>query len=195
VETHHFPPQTEMLIRPLQRHFGSDIAYTLQRYPNHHRALATIVRLGEREGTDQPQGSPRTIECWFNRAARFAPDDPVVRGLYADYLARRSRPEEAAEQLIWMERAAAGNPLTHYNIGLLYTEIKKYEEALTQAHKALELGMPNIDELRRRLMQSGHWREPSTSPLPRPASSPAGGTQPVATDAPPQPPGATESPR
>ena len=158
VERNHFPPQTEMLIRPKSRYFGADMSYTLIRYPNHHRALAAVVRLGERESTEKPMGSDYSIECWFNRAVRFTADDPVVRGLYADYLARRSRPEEATEQLIWMERAAAGNALTHYNIGLLYTEIKKYEEALTQAHKALELGMPNIDELRRRLMQSGHWR-------------------------------------
>lgn len=163
IEKNHFPPNTELLIRPLQRTFIDDIRYTLDRLPNHHRALATLVQLGERFNSANPEGSDRSIYCFFVRATRFAPDDTVVRGLFAEYLSRQARPAEAVEQLRWMEKHANNSPMTHYNLGLLYNELKHYDDALTHAHRALDLGHPNIDPLKQLLITSGHWSDPAGS--------------------------------
>jgi len=159
VEANHFPPLSAMLIRPLQRTFMGDIGYTLQRWPNHYRALNSLVRLGERMNSTNPEAHPRSIYCWFDRAVRFVPDDTVLRGLFADYLMRQKRNPEALQQLQAMEKHAKENPITYYNLGLLYAELKRNDDALVNAHKAQAMGHPNLGALKDRLVAAGAWRD------------------------------------
>jgi hypothetical protein len=155
VENYHFPPQVESLIKPKVTNFGEDIGYTLHRWPNHHRALNAMIRLSEREGADPPKGSPLPIECWLERAARYARDDTVVRGLYAMWLIKKSRNVEAAEQLALMNRYADESPMTHYNIALLYSEMKRFPDSLEHLRKAESLGFTATEVLRQRLREAG----------------------------------------
>lgn len=157
VEHHHFQPSVENLTRHMQGSFGSDIDYTLWGYPNHHRALATLVKLGQREKTDQPRGSSFTIDCYFRRALRFAPDDLIVRMLYADYLGRVERKDDAMRQLAFVTAEAGNNPFTHYNAGLVYLQLGAYTEARAQAHQAEALGFDR-PQLREALEKAGHWQ-------------------------------------
>ena len=159
VEANHFPLLSALLIRPLQRTFMGDIGYTLQRWPNHYRALNSLVRLGERMNSNNPEQHPRSIYCWFDRAVRFVPDDTVLRGLFADYLTRQKRNPEAIQQLREMEKHAKDNPITHYNLGLLYTALKRHDDALVHAHKAQALGHPNLGALKASLVAAGAWRD------------------------------------
>ena len=64
---------------------------------------------------------------------------------------------------------AGDNQLTHFNAGLLYFDMKDYDKALVQAHRAMALGMTRPD-LRERLKAVGRWKEPE--PADAPASAP-----------------------
>jgi hypothetical protein len=156
----HFTPEVEALIRGTTNRLpGGDVAYTLRAIPNHPNALMAMMRLGEREKTPKPSGSTYTVECWFERAIRFRPDDHVVRMIYTIFLTKNNRRPEALQQLDVALNAAKDNPFTHQNIGLLYFDLGEYQRALTQAHKAIQLGLTR-PELREKLQAVGKWTEP-----------------------------------
>lgn len=162
-EGFHFTPEVEALIRGKSTNvIGGDIDFMLRNYPNHHRALVAMMRLGEKVKSPQPPGAMYSVECYFVRALRFRPDDIVARMLYATYLTKNGRAADATAQLEVATKAAGDDPFPHYNIGLLYFDLKRYDRALVQAHKAIALGFPR-DELRRRLETVGKWSEPTPS--------------------------------
>ena len=171
VESHHFNVRVENLISGQSGSIGGDIGYTLHAFPNHHRALRAMMRLGERMKTPQPYGVRFTVECYFKRALHFAPDDTVARMLYATFLTKDNREADAAAQLERATYDAGDNPFTHYNIGLVYMDLKHFDKALRQAHSALALGFPRLD-LQNALKQAGQWREPHADAMaPAPSDS------------------------
>ena len=88
----HFTPEVESLVRGKTNVTpGAAIDYTLRAIPNHPNALLSMMRLGEREKTSQPRGTRYTMECWFERAIRFRPDDQIVRMIYTTYLTKNNR--------------------------------------------------------------------------------------------------------
>jgi uncharacterized protein (TIGR02996 family) len=159
VESAHFTPQVENLVRGVSGPIGAELNYTLRAFPNHHRVLVALTRFGEKMKHPQPEGLQYPIECYFVRAMRFAPDDNTVRLLYAQYLAKHGRNVDAANQLEQTSKIAGDNGFTHYNIGLIYAEMKQYDQALAKAHKALELGFER-PELKAALERAGKWQEP-----------------------------------
>ena len=162
----HFTPEVEALIRGKSSGTpGGDIAYTLSAIPNYPNALIAMMRLAEKEKTPQPRGSRYSVECWFERALRFRPDDNVARMIYATFLAKNGRTPQVLEQLERVTATAGDNAFTHYNAGLIYADIKDYDKALAQAHRALALGLPR-PELRDRLQAAGKWQEQVAKPLP-----------------------------
>ena len=175
VEDYHFGPTVESLIRPMQvgMAIGSDLDYTLWGYPNHHRALVTLVRLGAREKTDQPRGTNFTIDCYFRRALRIASDDHIVRMIYASYLGSVNRQDDGLRQLNYVVESAEDSPVTHYNAGLIYMELGALEQAVAQAKRAIELGYPR-QELRNGLQKRGVWPAELPAPAASSASAPAG---------------------
>jgi tetratricopeptide (TPR) repeat protein len=177
VEGAHFKPMVESLIRgQTSAHPGQDIDYTLRAFPNHHRALVSAMRLAEREKTPRARGMNYTVECYFDRAIRWQPNDLTVRMIFANYLTTQKKPEEARAQLAYVVARSEDNPFTHYNVGLLYFDLKDYDAALAQAHKAMAMGFTRT-ELRDKLQSAGKWSEPAAagaaSPAPSAASSAA----------------------
>lgn len=157
VEDHHFTPEVEMLVRGhTSVDLGGDISYTLLAFPNHHRALQAMVRLGARLRTPQPAGAAYSIECYFERALRFRPHDTTARLLYANYLFQAQRKQEALGQMEVAAQDAADNPHTHYNMGLMYLENQRYDLAREHAHKAYDLGFTQPG-LRDKLEHLGRW--------------------------------------
>lgn len=168
----HFTPEVEALIRGRTgARPGGDIDYTLRAIPNHHRALIAMMRLGEKEKTPQPSGSRYSIDCWFERAILFRPDDAIVRMIYSTYLHGAGRTTQANAQLDIAAVHAKDNALTHNNIGLHYFDLKNYDKALAQAHKALSLGLPQT-ALQEKLSRVGKWIQPADSPA-TPSAGPA----------------------
>ncbi len=174
VEMAHFRPEMVALVRGgqgVKSDVGPEFDYTLRAFPNHPRALDAAVRLSEKQGTDQPKGMRYTIDCWFQRAIRFRPDDGTVRMIYATYLGKKNRVADATTQLEITAANTKENPFTQYNIGLIYFDLKQFDRALAHAHIAYGLGMPRT-ELRERLVAANQWREPvAAAPNPEPAAS------------------------
>ena len=160
----HFTPVVEALISgSTSATPGGDIDYTLRAIPNNHRALIAMTRLGEKEKTLKPSGSRYTIECWFQRAIEFRPDDSIVRMIYSTFLNKQGRTQDANAQLVVATNYAKDSAFTHYNIGLHYFDLKNYDKALIQAHKAIEMGLPQTD-LRGQLQRVGKWTDPVDLP-------------------------------
>ena len=160
VEGAHFTNNVELLIRGKSATLpGGDIDYTLRAFPNHHRALMSVFRYGEKTRSQKPDGLTYEIECYFERAVRFAKDDPIVHMLYATYLNSRKRPADAVVQLELASSQGKKDPFTQYNVGLIYFDMKKYDEAVAQAHKAMALGFERT-QLQELLMKAGQWKDP-----------------------------------
>ncbi len=172
VEGAHFKPQTEALLYGKTREStpGGDIGYTLHAIPNNHRALIAVMRYGKKLKTDRPPDMLYSVECYFDRAVRFAPDDAIVRMIFAQYLASKSRQPEAVRQLEVAEGLAAENGFTHYNVGMVYLEIGEPDRALKQAYRAAALGFQRT-ELEQSLRKAGKWQDPPAAA----ASAPAAG--------------------
>jgi hypothetical protein len=161
VEDAHFTPPVEALIRGRTGQLpGPDIDYTLSVFPNHYRAIMAATRLAEREESQGRKSQLKLpVECYYERAVRFKPDDLVARMLYAQFLGKRKREEEAKSHLRETQRRAKDNPLTLRNIGLVYMELKDYDNALMVAHRLLEVE-PADPVLKGALVSAGKWRDP-----------------------------------
>ena len=161
VTTFHFTPLVEAVIAgSTGAHPGGDIDYTLRAIPNHPNALISMIRLGEKEKTDQPSGARYTVECYMERALRFRPDDEVVRMIYVTFLISKQRKAEALRQLEVVSSKAQDNPFTYYNLGMLYADMQEYDMALENAHRAYAMGILN-PALKEKLQAAGHWTESS----------------------------------
>jgi tetratricopeptide (TPR) repeat protein len=163
VEKFHFTPPVELLLRGESTHIGGDLAYTLATSPNHHRALVATTRLGEKLKTTKIDHMPYSIECYYERAIRFQAEDTIVRNLYAQFLGKKGRTDDAIKQLEVVTGLAGDNGFTHYNVGLVYLELGQPERALQSAWKAQELGFMR-PELKDLLVKAGQWREPPAKP-------------------------------
>ncbi len=176
VERFHFTPRVEALLGGQSATIGGDISYLMRTSPNHHRGLVAIVRWVDRVKTPQPRDLQYSVDCYFERAIRFAPDDVIVRVLFANFLGSRKQTQAATAQLEVARTLAGDSALTHYNIGLAYFDLGLYRDALTHAHRARALGLPRT-ELEDMLRKKGAWAEPppaTAAPAPSAAASAPG---------------------
>lgn len=166
VETPHFHPQFAAVIAGKRiaekREVMDDLNYTLRVFPNHPGALMAIDRAGIIYKSERPPKADWTLECYYQRAKRYAPDDGIVYYTYASYLQRRGRVKDSREQL---ERAVElletdsrtnGNIL--YNIGLAWFELREFEKAQDYAERAEREGF-NLPGLKAKLQRGGHWKD------------------------------------
>lgn len=140
------------------------IDYTLRAFPNHPRALFLLIRFDRKMNGKLPipprnaDGTswPGTVDCYFERAMRFAPKDPIVRQLLGVYLHWNGRYEEALAAYAQATELGLKSAELYYNIGLAHYELKQYPEAKNYAHKAYDLGYPTAG-LRNKLTSIGQW--------------------------------------
>ena len=156
VEQYHFTPNIENLVKGNSGNLGSELSYTLEHFPNHHRALTSLSKLALRDKTTQPKGSKYSVECFFDRAIRFNQNDGVVRAIYSNHLLKLGRTDAALDQLKEAINLQPENPTINYNLGLLYMQKKDYEQAKIYAKKAYELGFP-LPGLKNKLVEAGKW--------------------------------------
>jgi len=160
IEFIHFNSDVENLVKgQTMAAVGGDIEFLLRYVPNHHRALYSLVKLGLRDKTEMPfQTKPYTIICWLNRASVYSPDDGKVYLITGIYLARLGRNDAALKALLDADRLIPEDSNVQYNLGLVYFDLKDYDQALNRAKRAYQLGFP-LPGLRNKLQQAGHWRE------------------------------------
>ncbi|MFD2367903.1 tetratricopeptide repeat protein [Pseudoduganella sp. GCM10020061] len=142
VEQFHFNADVEALRRGQSGSIGGDIGYTLERFPNHHRALSAMARLALRDKSPQPRGAAYPVDCYFLRALSMNARDAQVRSTYAAYLLAAKREEEALAQLQAVIEADPENATAHYNLGLLHFKRKDYDRARSHADEAYARGFP-----------------------------------------------------
>lgn len=160
VENPHFPSHVEKLQRGNTNDTpGPDIAYTLRTFPNHPRALMAMIKLGQKEKTEKPRGSPFTVNCWIQRALYFKPEDGNIRLVFAVELMRQGRYKEAISELRKAEETLGENGNVLYNLGLAYFETGDYDQSLDYAHRAYARGF-TFEGLRKKLGSRGKWRDP-----------------------------------
>lgn len=159
VEDVHFTAKVELLRGGERGFIGGDLDYTLHSSPNHHRALASMAKLSERDKKRKPDGARYPVECYFDRAVRFRPEDTKVRVLYAQFLHKNKQTPEALRQLEVAQHHAGDDPVANYNIGLVYYQLREYDRALMLAHKAKQLGLAE-EQLEKLLKREGKWKDP-----------------------------------
>lgn len=171
VERRHFTSRVERLVSgESTAQIGPDLAYTLNKFPNHHRALTALSRLALRQIVGKVDGMDHSVNCHFERALRMAPNDAVTRQIYALHLGRSGRKPEAMAHLLTARQFAKDSAITIYNLGRVALELKDPAFALERAHEAAALGHPGT-ELREALQKGGHWVEPATPAPPGDAAS------------------------
>ena len=181
VEKFHFSRAVETLTQGMTGSLGADIGYTLEHYPNHHRALASMAKLGLRLKSAQPPGARYTVSCFFERAIAYAPQDVTARMVFGNYLLAMGQDGPALEQLDAASRMAPDQATIQYNLGLMYVKKKEYEKASAHAQKAYALGFP-LPGLKNKLKAAGKWKEPPPAPVPVPAAAVTPAAEPVPPD-------------
>lgn len=163
VEGAHFLPFVEQLVRGnTSSGPGGDIDYTLRAFPNHHRALLSMMNLARRDKSDRPGGVRYSVACWLDRAERFRPDDGMVKVLSGIYLLRQGKNQEAVAKMEEARALGLDDANFHYNLGLAYFEVSDFDKALASAHRAYALGF-QLPGLRDMLKRAGRWSEPPAS--------------------------------
>ena len=160
VESRHFTRQVELLIRGESTiNLAADIAYTLRMFPNHHRALASLVRYADTKKTNSFVGMKYSVDCYLQRAVNFKEDDPQTRIIYASHLIKNRRLDKARAQLEYLEQYNEKNSTLNYNIGLIFFFFFFLKKSLQYAHQAYSEGFP-LPGLKNKLVKIGKWIEP-----------------------------------
>jgi tetratricopeptide (TPR) repeat protein len=158
VERNHFNSNVQTLRGGQTAAIGADLHFVLHRFPNHPKALETMMRLSERERRERPRGALHDVECYLYRATVFSPYDATAKTLYGIYLLKKKKSDEALVQLNEANALNSEDVNVHYNLGLLHLQQKNYEKAALHAKKAYALGLP-LPGLRERLRQAGAWTD------------------------------------
>lgn len=158
VEEAHFTAEVEAGISGSTGYLGGDLDYTLRAIPNHARALATIAKVGLRDKTVKVPHTRWPVECYFDRAIRFAPDDGAVRATYGSYLFALGKTDEALSMLKVATELSPDDAVIHYNTGLAYLKKKDYANARRHAKAAYDKGFP-LPGLKNKLVEAGQWEQ------------------------------------
>jgi tetratricopeptide (TPR) repeat protein len=156
VESAHFHPSTEML-RSTKRSSAmyGDLDYTLRAFPNHHRALNTLIRFLS-TNVDYRRTKLSPPECYFLRALNFAPNDSTTHMLYGIYLYKVQAYDLALKSYKTAEKSTPSNAQLQYNLGLVYIALEDYAEAKNYAVKAYAQNFP-FQGLKNKLKKLDVW--------------------------------------
>lgn len=158
VEHAHFTRDVEQLVRGMSGTIGGDIAYTLLVFPNHPRALMAMSKLTRKMNGQMPEGARFPLECWFERALLYRPDDPSVHLVVGIETLKDGKREAAIQHLQKAEELGGENANIAYNLGLAYFDLNDFDKSLKYAKRAYHLGFP-LPGLRDKLKRAGKWTD------------------------------------
>jgi tetratricopeptide (TPR) repeat protein len=161
VEDNHFDADVESLTNGISSTPLDDIHYTLQAWPNHHRALNTAVRYRLQnkgkwsfEALGHQGGYP--AECYLQRAINFSPKDPIPYMLHGLLMHKMKEFAKALESYRVATQLLPNDIITQYNMGLTLVALKKYKEAKQVADRVYSTSFP-LPGLKNKLIAAGHW--------------------------------------
>jgi len=132
-----------------------DIDYTLRAIPNYHRALNAIGKYYRLHPPTAESGVPYyTADCYFQRAIYFQPADTVSRMLYGMHLHLSGKHEQAEKIYLTAVAMSSNYAELHYNLGLLYVDMKNLEKAAEHAKIAYGLQYP-LKGLESKIVKAG----------------------------------------
>lgn len=157
VERHHFTPEVEQLIKghtslsPL-----GDLGYTLKAWPNHHRALYSVIQYRASSWPSPHPARYPPAECYLKRAIKFSPKDATTRMLYGILLQRTGHMADALTAYETALKLDPDNVQIKYNLALLLVDLEKFSEARTYANELYGRGFP-LPGLKNKLKAAGQW--------------------------------------
>lgn len=158
VEQYHFTPNVESLIRGEHGSIAADLHYTLKSIPNHYRALYAMAKWQIRNGKPLTNtGEYWTIDCYFERALTFKPNDPKLHLLHGIYLHKIKEYGLALKSYKIAESLTENYSELFYNMGLCYYDMGNYEKAKYYAEKAYSNNYP-LPGLKLLLKNKGVWK-------------------------------------
>jgi tetratricopeptide (TPR) repeat protein len=158
VEGHHFNANVEHLRKGISSTIEGDLDYTIRAFPNHSRALYSIMRWWWAHAKPPITEFPPP-ECYLQRAIAFTPDDANNHKLLGLYYHKAGRLEDALASYQTAEKLINGVSIElFYNMGLLYLSLEDHQHAVEYAQKAYAGGYP-LPGLRNMLVRGGHWPE------------------------------------
>jgi tetratricopeptide (TPR) repeat protein len=161
VEEYHFTPNVENLISGSSSGtpYG-DLDYTLRAWPNHHRALLSLIRyqLEVIKKIRKDKSIKIHPECYLQRAIHFSPEDPMPYSLYGYYLSKVGQDKNAEKFYKKALELSPNNPKIEYSYALLLIDLKRTSEAVEIAKKAYLHGRPP-EGLKNRLKKIGAWKK------------------------------------
>jgi tetratricopeptide (TPR) repeat protein len=157
VEQAHFTRNVQMLVKGERGPLPQDIVYTLRAFPNHTPALYSMMRFEQNKERDAiAESSWPAAECFLQRAIKYDPDNAKLYLLYGNYLKKKKQPEMALENYKTAVSIEPQSADLHLALGYLYFDLERYEEAVSQALKARELGSKKM-KLYKKLKNAGKW--------------------------------------
>jgi len=159
IETTHFTKGVETLTKGSTSSAMGDIDFTLRVFPNHPRALNSVVQFSLQHKRHPPQERGLPAECYLQRAMEFAPDDAIPYKLYGYYMQSKGRPQKALQAYKQAMRLVPSDAMVHYNAGLVLVQLKRYDEAMELARPLYGAGL-GLPGLKSKLIKAGAW-EPS----------------------------------
>lgn len=169
VEQYHLQPAIDLLAQQKFEYAYDELVFILAWFPNHPKALNLLTQLTTR--VNQPQ----VAERHFRDAFGLYPDRAPTHMLYGNFLSKSGQRDKAIESY---KRAIELDPNYaegHYNLGLAYYHLKKYDLANRHAQTAYAYGYP-LPGLERLLKQKKAWNtaeRPSAGDKKATASEPA----------------------
>ena len=171
VESFHIEPGRDRMKKRNYPGALQDFEFILNYFPNHPIALALVSDLCDLNWKS-PQCDP---EPYFERAFQINPKAAQTWAVYGLHLQRIKSNDKAIDAY---KRSLALNPASmnaHYNLGLAYVDLKRFDLANQHAQAAYALGYP-LPGLKDKLVRAGQWKD-----LPRDAVdrliAPAEGTE------------------
>jgi tetratricopeptide (TPR) repeat protein len=162
VETNHFLPQTEQLIKGTTGPLPGDILYTLKWFTNHYRALNALANWELKKGGFKPDLVwDYDADCYFRRAIAFTPTDPTIYLIWGNFLYKKKDMQGALAKYSKAVELAPDSAEAHYDIGLLYVALGDLPNARLHADKAYQLGYP-LPGLRHKLEEAE--KKPGNAP-------------------------------
>jgi tetratricopeptide (TPR) repeat protein len=160
VENYHFTDDVRLLIKGKSGYIPDDLNYTLVAFPNHIKALNSVMYYEKLLVTDKSKDkrlllSP--VECYFQRAINFSPKDAVAHALYAVYLKSRGKAKEADHFYRIAIELSPEQMMIRHSYGVFLAKQKKYDEAMEQASIIYKKNFSD-QKLKKILISKGLWK-------------------------------------